>query len=570
MMQRKYSLLNIPLALALLATFLSVFLIERGILQATGGVFMYPLDDPFIHMQIARNLALNQTWGINPGEFASASSSLFYTVLLSVLFKLFSVQVLIPFLINCLAGILLLASLDKWLDKQGMGQTARAVVLLLLVLLTPLPVLIISGMEHVLQCLFIFLFLTGFSAWLEADVKGGKTGKFPLSLFGYALLVTAVRYEGLFLIAFACLLLACYRKWALAFTLGGIAILPVILFGLWSIAHGSYFLPNSVLVKSEGIPFSFTGIIGYFNNILINKLTVVKTQFRAVGTPPPGISLLAAQRLLLLIPLGYLLFRDQIRKKPAYSYMLILLGGCTVLHLSLAATGWFYRYEAYLVLCTFVILFVLLYNFTRSFTWSGGRRRENDPETGHRSGLPDERERSLPACLFTVLLFFALFFPFLLRSAAAFTNARQACVNIYQQQYQMGQFLKKYYDTATVAANDIGAISYYSRIRTVDLWGLGSMEIAKSKKGKYWTPSFLDSLVRRDQVKLAIIYDEWFDPELIHRWKKVATWQIHDNVITGGETVSFYVIDPKDGPELKAKLEDFEKSLPSGIGVMYL
>ena len=53
-----------------------------SILRATGGVFMYPLDDPFIHMQVAKNLAFHQTWGIFPGEFASASSSLLYTLLL--------------------------------------------------------------------------------------------------------------------------------------------------------------------------------------------------------------------------------------------------------------------------------------------------------------------------------------------------------------------------------------------------------------------------------------------------------------------------------------------------------
>src|SRR6187402_792835 len=94
-----------PLILALLATFITVYLLEGATLRQTGGEFIYPLDDPFIHMQIARNLAFHGTWGINPQEFGSASSSLLYTVILAALFKLFAANVLIPFIINCAAGV---------------------------------------------------------------------------------------------------------------------------------------------------------------------------------------------------------------------------------------------------------------------------------------------------------------------------------------------------------------------------------------------------------------------------------------------------------------------------------
>ena len=65
-----------PLFIAVLVTLLGVGVIERGILSQTGGAFLYPLDDPFIHMQVARNLSLHGVWGINPQEFGSASSSL--------------------------------------------------------------------------------------------------------------------------------------------------------------------------------------------------------------------------------------------------------------------------------------------------------------------------------------------------------------------------------------------------------------------------------------------------------------------------------------------------------------
>ena len=165
--QRQSLLYNSPLLFALVITFVSVLILERSVMLETGGVFMYPLDDPFIHMEVAGNLAADGTWGINPGEFASASSSLLYTLLLAILFKLFSVQVIIPFVINCIAAFVLLLVIDKWFRKQGVGFLTRLVMLTLIVFFLPLPVMIISGMEHTLQCLFSFLFITKFSDWLS-------------------------------------------------------------------------------------------------------------------------------------------------------------------------------------------------------------------------------------------------------------------------------------------------------------------------------------------------------------------------------------------------------------------
>ena len=73
-------------------TFLAVAIIERQVLKQTGNVFSYPVDDVYIHMELAKNLAVHNTWGINPGEFGSASSSPFYTVLLAFLFRVFSTK----------------------------------------------------------------------------------------------------------------------------------------------------------------------------------------------------------------------------------------------------------------------------------------------------------------------------------------------------------------------------------------------------------------------------------------------------------------------------------------------
>jgi hypothetical protein len=50
----------------------------------------------------------------------------------------------------------------------------------------------------------------------------------------------------------------------------------------------------------------------------------------------------------------------------------------------------------------------------------------------------------------------------------------------------------------------------------------------------------------------------------------VATWQIRNNVILGGDTVSFYVPDKLEGPVLLGQLKEFQSSLPEGVSVVYI
>jgi len=164
---------------------------------------------------------------------------------------------------------------------------------------------------------------------------------------------------------------------------------------------------------------------------------------------------------------------------------------------------------------------------------------------------------------------FGLLFPLVLRSVAAFSKTSTACINIYQQQYQMGLFLHKYYDQDVIAANDIGAVSYLTDAPVFDLWGLGNIEVARSKKGNYWTPNFLDSLAKKKKTRVAVVYESWFNLQLLNRWTKVASWQIPDNVICGDDRVYFFAIDKDGAPDLKRNLMEFEKTLPLPVFVQY-
>jgi hypothetical protein len=536
------------LLLVFAAVLLPVTAIEYTVLRQTKGIFMYPLDDVYIHMAMAKNLAFYHNWGINSQDFTAASSSILYSLLLAGLFRIFSVQIIIPFLINCLAGAVLLVMVQKWFRKQNINHAPQLILLLCLIFLSHLPILLVCGMEHTLQCLFSFLFVFGFSDWLESNlVEKKEKWNLPGALIIYGMLVCFIRYEGLFLIAIAGLILLWHRKIALACKLGSISILPLLIFGIYSVWKGSYFLPNSVLLKSEDTHLSISGILQSLNHILVQRMTLVKTDDIPAGTQRPGISLLATQRLLIILPLAWFVFRKFIRERVAYGYILLILTSCTLLQLSFASTGWLYRYEAYLIFCSVAILGLLVYKYGREII----------------------RLNGISACLMLGVLLFGLLFPLVLRSVSAFSKTSTASINIYQQQYQMGLFLHQYYDQQVIAINDIGAVSYLTSGPDLDLWGLGNIKVARSRKNQYWTPDFLDSLCKASHAKFAIVYKTWFSDSLLNRWTKVASWQIQNNVICGEDRVYFYAIDPSSAAGLKKNLKAFAPGLPGTVSVSY-
>jgi len=492
---------------------------------------MYPFDDTFIHLTIADNL-LNGNWGINSGEFASASSSILYTLILATA-RILSHSALVPFVVNCLSGILIVIALHFWLKKHFLNNFAQLIISAFAIVLTPLALLIISGMEHTLQCLFSFLFIFYFSDWLN-ETKHLHRTRMPLKIILFAVLTASIRYEGLFLIAIACTLLLVYKKVFNAFLLGMIALAPVIVFGLISVSKGNYFLPNSVLVKSSSFTYSNPGAFVY--DIVFDKLLYARN----------GLAALATQKLILAVPLLFFVFRKYLND--SYFFILIFLFSATILQLSFASTGYLYRYEAYLVFCFTIITAVFFFKYGMY--------------------LLDSLKSALLKIISFIIAFF-LFFPIVLRSASAFDKTPKACINIYDQQYQMAMFTKQYFNQNSFALNDIGAMAYYTKANIVDLWGLANIDVTRSKKFHYWNPRFLDSLCKSNGVEFAIVYDTWFDDALLKRWTKVATWQIINNVICGDSKVSFYSLTGTSKNLLYQRLRNFESKLPGSVSVKY-
>jgi hypothetical protein len=231
-----------PLVAYIAAVFLllvPVFLLEAPVLRHSHGDLLFPADNAFLNICVGRTLAFYQVWGLSKYAFQSASSSLLYPIVLAPIFFIAGEHLLIPLLVNFLAAAWFLLAVQRSLIRHGFPPLQQLFALLSAIVLTMLPLLVVSGMEYTLQLLFVFLFL-------EALTEGTNYRR----IYIYGLLAVATRYEDIIIIGLACILLGIQKGWKPALRIFAVSISPMILFGFLSIAKHNYFLPNALLIGS--------------------------------------------------------------------------------------------------------------------------------------------------------------------------------------------------------------------------------------------------------------------------------------------------------------------------------
>ena len=206
----------------------------------TVGEFTYPLDDAYIHMGIARRFLATGTWGVNPGEFTSATSSPLWTGLLTLFYAVIGPKHGLALVLNGAAGVALLVVGDRALSRAGATGWLRVIVLAGVVVLTPLDLLAGMGMEHVPHAL-----ITVGIGTLGARAVAGAPGRNEVVLLGLlAAAAPMIRYESWFLLGPLALALLIARRWAGAATLVGAATASTVAYGAVSVAQGAYFVPQ--------------------------------------------------------------------------------------------------------------------------------------------------------------------------------------------------------------------------------------------------------------------------------------------------------------------------------------
>ena len=510
-------------------------------LSLTGGHLGYALDDGYIHLAMARQFAEHGVWGVTRYAFSSSSSAPLWTLLLGLIFRLTGPFEALPLLLNAIAAVGVIVVARRILQRLAPGASARTVFLGLaaVVLFTPLVPLVFMGQEHTLHLLLtlVFAHLAAQRLIPERRPASGETRAFYL----LAAIMPMVRYESLFLILATAGLLAWRRRSREALVLVASGLLTPIAYGLFCVSQGGFLLPNPILIKAN-LPGKDLG--GTLRTVL--GYTALHRLFANAHLVVP---ILAA--LLLLVRragtvAGDTAGRDDGAAARAPRTLLGLFVIATALHLTLADVGWFYRYEAYLVGLSLVALVAAASTAPGLWgTWTRG---------GVRGSM-----RALAAVALGIVCLGALAD----RGVRAVLETPRATANIYEQQYQIGRFLRDAYPGASVAMNDVGAVNYLADIRCLDLVGLASADVAAHIRAGTYNPRALDQLMRDHAVRIAVLYDEWI--RIPSQWRRVGSWTIRKNVVAGGTTVSFYALDPAEAAPLAQKLKRFAPQLPATV-----
>jgi hypothetical protein len=529
---------NWPLFIALSTLWITIILLSVISLKMNQGHFVYGLDDAYIHMSIAKNFATHGIWGVTKYGFTSSSSSLLWTLIISVIYYLTGVNNLIPFIVNIILGSLTICVVYYILKSLKIRPIYNLIVLLGVIFFAPIPYLIFIGMEHILQIILVTSYL-----YLAVQILTNSNSK-PLN--DYLLLILTVplamvRYESLFLIVIVAFLFILKRRFKYAFLIVGFAALPLAIYGVISVLNGWSLLPNSLIIKSSVIKSSINTLSNTAPDLTKSYSNYIPKTITSLITY--SMAMISA---ILFLTLATFRFKKNKTIWEIPTLWLVITGILIFIQLIFVNNDWMLRYTAYLVVLGLIAIILGVSDY-----------------------IPEKlyfkfNKKSMSKYLGIIILIILLVSPFAIKMYDLAITP-QATNNIYEQQYQMALFLKEYYPNESIAANDIGLINYDTNIKCLDLVGLSSNDIAQAHENDTFNANEVYKLANQHNVKIAIIYDEWWTGDVPSSWIKVGEWTTLHNVILGGSTVSFYATSPQYENELIQNLKSFSPKLPEDI-----
>jgi len=490
-------------ASTLLFTSALLFVEWLSILWATGGHFSYALDDAYIHLSLARTLAEGH-YGLDSSHFSSPSSSMAWPFLLAIFAGMRGLE-FVPLALNCTFALAfgvicqrtLEENLGSVLPRRGVGS-APFLAMVVIVVCNVVPTVFL-GLEHSLQLLVSAFAVRGLGRYFNR-------GQPRFVDFIPFVVGPLIRYENLGLTLGLVSFLAMERQFRSSARVLAASLVAPLAFGLFLMAHGDPVVPTSIYAKSP-LAWSHSGLgsLGLIasraadalvhsnRGLLFGLCAALEIWFGATSPSSRG-------RRMVCIPLVPL-----------------------VLHLFFGDYG---RYELYL--WAFVVLFAAVQLNVRGL---GGRTWNRGRAWALALGL------SIAGA------------PYLGRLVQTPFGAR----SIYYQQGTLAELSRQL--GASVAANDIGLISFRSGFPVVDLWGLSSYEILKARKSRRET-DWMEDVLARQGVRFALIYDAWFVGQVPKVWIKVAELTYPGPIPSAAErTVSCYARDDQAARALEAALE---------------
>ncbi|MGD0590667.1 MAG: hypothetical protein ABSA44_07715 [Bacteroidota bacterium] len=538
-----------PILVALIALWVIMAMLTLSSLQQTRGHLIYTLDDAYIHMAMAKNISQHGVYGVTKYEFSSSSSSPVWTLLLASFYVVIGIREWMPFVLNVLLASTILVAIYFILRRAALNTGLMFIALLAVAFFTPFPAMIFCGMEHLLHIL-----LTIVCVWYLSEIIVKNDSTESISHFAMLCVLFAgmlmTRFESYSLLLVGCVLLLVRKKWKRSLVLAFTGILPLFLYQYISVSKGWFWLPNSILIRADP---SKREVFNSQQAVVVNSIFSGFSVFFLNGLRnfecTPYISVLIVTSCALLV-VGW------VWSKSLWTnghIMLVLFILAALAHLQFGKIGHFFRYEAYLIALG---LFVIAYASSEIIP----------------SVTPWKQKLQIGIVIGVIGLYFSIqgLHPLIERSRNSYKQIPLACRNIYEQQYQMGLFLRYFYPGSTVAVNDIGAVSFLGDVHLLDLVGLASADVLKLKTEGFYTTQQIHQLSRNKDVAIAIVYDTGFQLENLQgvpsEWIKVGEWKINDNVVCGGNVVSFYAVKASEEKRLMHNLRLFSNMLPGKVG----
>jgi len=483
------------------------------IVQAHGEL-IYTLDDPYIHLALARNIAAGH-YGINAGEYSAPSSSILWPVLL-VPFVGLPFGEYAPLLINSLALLLTTSLLFRYFSLYASPGNAL-ILSLAMAWSTNLLGLVFTGMEHSLQLLLVTVVATGLGGLILPRWQ----------MLAALILLPWLRYEDFAISApvLIWLMLRGERRAAaiaLAMMLAGL-----IGFSLFLDHLGLGWLPSSVLAKQHVLT-------GDGLDRLARITTAVADNVHASW----AVVLLGS--LACLVP-------AVVRRNPARVLVIVVPA---VLILMFGRNGWFGRYEAHLTMYLGLMAAGSILP-PRSSKWLDG------------SGGAIEVMTKFMVMMSGAVLFIGA----TVQQWLPTLRTPGAATNIVEQQEQMAVIVRDHLQ-APIAVNDLGLVAWRGGQPVLDLYGLGSisaLHLRLNDPSGEWLAPF----VAARAVDYVFIYSDWF-AQVPSTWICVAELQLASPPIAiGGVVVSLFATTPEAAIRLRAALERYRASSPLGRRLLH-
>ncbi len=553
---------------------------------------VYPLDDAYIYMSMARNIAEHGIWGVTRYAFSGTSSAHLWVIILSICNKIFGANIWLPILLNLMFGtasiiaIALVANTQKFTGRQ---YFITGLAYLLLVFPSQLSTI---GME---QALVAFLAIAFIWRVLKLVSEPRSNPKSLLLVFIVTALFCGVRYEPVYVVGPVILMFLAARRFTDAAVIMLGALTPIVGYGAFSIAHGGLFFPNTILLKGR-VAFTDSMSAILYHQLQIGKSALTYTWLPAFLCLYLGLELL--RKSFLRIPaaivaagfvgsllLGSMLTGDPNSQVLAYTARTLsvfcvgaaVISLCSLVararkeltpdllieitalamtaHLMTAQFGWLFRYETYLLCTATMALACVITKY-----W---------PQI---AAIEWKRLKLTPGRMAIIASAMILLAGLGLRLCLCISITPLCAAGVKEQHLEYAKFVQQNYPESVVALNDIGTTCFLAKdVHILDLWGLDAVEVAIARCTRKFDRAYMERIAKEKGADIAVLQDYWWksanmmsgsgflvkEPGVPPSWIKVGEWQtplFHGAV----NQVSFYAIKP----ELKDKLRENLQKYP--------